>query len=131
MSNIQSQIVASVNFDSSISARVSQKQLLLAASYMYVASYVYVATSSSLLVLLIILVLIINPLPPAGVKYLWGRRPLNHPLPLNDPPIGPLYPRILLLRRGHEGQRTEVMRRQIKGRTIIPLTIEQPPPKKC
>ena len=114
-----------MNFDSSISARVSQKQLLPAASYMYVA------TSSSLLVLLIILVLIINPLPPAGVKYLYGRRPLNHPLPLNDPPIVPLYPRILLLRRGREGQRTEVMRRQIKGRTIIPLTIEQPPPKKC
>ncbi len=38
-------MVASVNFDSSISARGSQKQLLLAASYMYVA------TSSSLLVL--------------------------------------------------------------------------------
>ncbi len=39
------QIVASVNFDSSISARGSQQKLLLAASYMYVA------TSSSLLVL--------------------------------------------------------------------------------
>ncbi len=71
------------------------------------------------------------PLPPVGVKYLCGRRPLNHPLPLNNPPIVPLYLRILLLRRGHEGQRTEVMRLQIEGRTIIPLTIEQPPSKKC
>ena len=60
----------------------------------------YIATSSSLLVLLIILVLIINPIPPAGVNYLCGRRPQNHPLPLNDPPIVPLYLWILLLRRG-------------------------------
>ncbi len=67
-----------------------------------------------------------TPPPSRGQVPVWKAPP--------EPPTTPKRssnPRILLLRRGREGQRTEVMRRQIKGRTIIPLTIEQPPSKKC
>ncbi len=72
-----------------------------------------------------------QPPPPSRSQVPVWKAPPEPPTTPNDPPIVPLYPQILLLRRGREGQRTEVMRQQIKGRTIIPLTIKQPPPKKC